>query len=118
EEYCARMIGRTCRIAVANACQHSWFIDYAYMNVQTLEKIAFFFGVTPCPSEIAAIRMAAGVYSKNLTRSPFISDSEEKRRAASPLVQNVSARWAMESYSAALAIARDQFGENGSAKSN
>jgi hypothetical protein len=113
EEYCARMIGHKCRIAVANADEHSWFIDYTELNEQTLERIARFFGATPAPSEVAAIRNVAGVYSKEQTRRPFVPDSEEKRQAASPLIRELSEKWAMESYSAALAIARNQYREKG-----
>ncbi len=113
EEYYAKMIGRICRIAVENAGKNSWFIDYADLNVQTLREIVRFFGIDPFPSELATIQTAASSYSKDLNRGTFVPDSEEKLREASPSVRNLSERWAMESYTAARAIATRQLDEKG-----
>jgi hypothetical protein len=104
EEYCARVIGRTCRFAVEHSGDNSMFVDYSQLTPENIAGIARFFGVEPSNAELMRIEKAATLYSKDPSRGGFVHDVKEKQDEASPLVRRAAEQWAMQDYLKARAI--------------
>jgi hypothetical protein len=105
EEYCARMIGRTCRSALEHAGDNSLFVDYNQLTPETLLRIARFFGVEPSIDELLGMEKAATRYSKDPSKGGFIPDAKAKQDEASELVRRSVEQWALEDYLKAWTIA-------------
>jgi hypothetical protein len=105
EEYCARVIGRTCRFAVEHSGENSMFVDYRQLTPETIAGIARFFGVEPSTAELLRIEKVTTLYSKDPSGGGFVPDVQAKQDDASPLVRRAAEQWAMQDYLKARAIA-------------
>ena len=99
EEFCARALGRFFS-EVSNSCDSKTsLLNYSHLSLETILAVLRVFEIEPSLSEVAAIREAARLYSKGLTRRHvFDSDSKTKRDAASEHLLAMSERWAQRSY--------------------
>jgi hypothetical protein len=105
EEYCARIIGRTCRFATEHSGDNSMFVDYSQLTPESIVGVARFFGVEPSTAQLTKIEEAATLYSKDPSRGGFVPDVKAKQDEASPLVRRAAEQWAMQDYLKARAIA-------------
>lgn len=98
EEYYARGIGLLYAAALQRLDANAMVVDYEHLTLDTILRIATFFGISLSPGS-EALRAVMAAYSKDPSRlRPFSDDRELKRREASDLVRQSAARWAHPPY--------------------
>lgn len=99
EEFCARALGRYYAAAEAISDERTLLVSYDDLTPQLLPRLVEFFGVRLSDEESDAIIESTRFHSKNAAgRSSFFDDSQAKRAKATPLIQEMAARWASSSY--------------------
>jgi Sulfotransferase family len=89
EEYCAQMLAGICRAAMS---QSATLMNYTELPEVVCDRLAAFFGVEYSAAEQRQMLDAAQFDAKS-PQFTFASDSEAKRRAASPRVLEAAERW-------------------------
>jgi hypothetical protein len=97
-EYCARVVDRYARAALANADPLAHFVDYEQLSEPCLRYVLRAFDVAASESELAAMAAQRSFYSKGSQRERrHREDRGDKQRLARGLRENVEAL-AGESY--------------------
>ena len=98
-EYCARVIDRYCRAALAHADPRAHFVNYDQLSEPCFRFILRAFGVSASPEELAAMTAQMGFYSKGARSDQrHREDRGAKQRLADAEVRESVEAWARESY--------------------
>jgi hypothetical protein len=89
EEYCAQLLAGICRAAID---QQATLVNYTELPEAVGDRLAAYFGVEFSASERQQMLTAAQFDAKS-PQFNFASDTEAKRRAASPCVLEAAERW-------------------------
>ena len=99
EEFCARAVGRFFAEADKNHSDCLRILNYNELTPETLIATLEFFGVKANVDEVAAIRLASRLYSKDSTQSrTFQVDSQDKQAVASETVRFLAEKFATPFY--------------------
>jgi hypothetical protein len=101
EEYCARVIDRYFRAALAHADELAHFVHYEQISEACLRYVLGAFGVSASESELAAMTEQTSFYSKGADRDQrHRGDGVAKQRIAGPALRAGIEGWTRESYRA------------------
>lgn len=104
EEFCARALGRFFDAAAEAADARAMLVGYEELSASKLVEVVRFFGASPTEAEARRVSETARLYAKDAAPArPFTPDGEAKRAEATPLVREVSDRWAARPYRRLLA---------------
>lgn len=99
EEFCARAVGKFCDEAQANLDDELKLLNYNQLSLDNLLSVIKFFGVEVSDDDVDAIGKSSRLYSKDITGTQlFNTDTESKRKSASPLVIEMARQWAVPAY--------------------
>lgn len=100
EEFCARALGRFFDAAAAGLCDaRARLLAYEEISLARLVEVVRFFGAEPTAAEFREIERVSRVYAKDSARRrPFSDDTERKQQSATPLILEMSERWARAPY--------------------
>jgi hypothetical protein len=92
DEYCARLLGRICEIALAVRSNRGLLVNYNELPDFFLSEMLRHFALDVSADERESMRQAAGFNSKTpgLTFEP---DAEEKRNGATDRMRELAKRW-------------------------
>ncbi|HEV2707625.1 MAG TPA: hypothetical protein VGV59_17030 [Pyrinomonadaceae bacterium] len=98
EEYCARVLGEICRVALTNYEDDSMMlVNYRQLPDAVCTRLPDWFGVHYTDEERARMSSAAQYDAKN-PLLPFADDTETKRREADERVRLAADRWVRPFY--------------------
>jgi len=99
EELCARAIGSFFSVAERVANDRALLLNYNQLSLAEIANVLEFFGVKPAAAEMNNIARQTEKYSKAASgERAFVGDAEAKQLAASDLVREMAAAWAVNSY--------------------
>lgn len=109
DEYCARVLAHLCRAAIEHhALGRGRLVAYSELPEVVCPSLTSFFGLTPPPEEIQAMRNAAQFHAKR-PQEWFENDTRSKQDDATEAIRRLAAEWVAPHY-ARLETLRQQQG--------
>lgn len=97
EEYGARVLGATCRDALAYRDERSLFLDYRELPGAVYDRVLELFVLAAGP-DATALMQAASRRDAKVPSRPFAADTKAKADAATPALREAVDRWARPAY--------------------
>jgi hypothetical protein len=93
EEFCARLLGMCCRVALDNLDDHAVLVNYRQLPHDLYDLLDLAFGIAWTPEELRHARRALRFHAKQPSEL-FVDDSALKRRAATAAMRATVEQWA------------------------